>query len=778
MKTILYIFSTLLLILSGMSPGLNAQYMTATDNIAGLNINEVKRNYERAIQRGDSSYTIHYAEALFIMSEFEAAYDMYKQADRLDLIATKYQKRDYVHTARRVGKETPYTIKTDYFNRHWEPEVEVSTFCSNSPLEDFAPFYWKDLLFITSSRNISDRTYAFTQNPFLNIHTFIHDCISTDLPDALPEGINTKNHDGPIAISTDGTLLIITRNHTRKSSDGIYNLYMDYYVRTNNKWSDAKTFPLVDKEFSVQHPFYDDQDSTLYFSSNVDGGHGGFDIYKATWDGSRWSEPANLGPEVNSPYDEVFPSMSPRGDLIYASNHIETTGGLDLVLFRDSIRYLFPEPFNTVHDDFSITFKNESSGYFASNRDIQGFTDDIYVFSMGPFWPQFDFYVEVLDEETHEPIQNVKVAFDSEIARDTLYTSEKGMGFLHTGTRELFDYTFSLAKDGYKPKDTVSNFFVERDGDFVLTLLLKQVYPEGQFIVYFDNDRPDPRSIEPVTSLTYQQTFNDFLSRKNDYYNNSINTREEIDAFFEDVKQGMDSLNQLAQLLKDELAKDRHYIISFTSHASPLAPSEYNLILSKRRFVSVENYLQTWSGGELRQFIDDGNLQYINNPFGETQARAGVSSDRRDPARSIYSVEAARERKVTVTWRRINPEEDMGDTGSTPTMQKTEEPPQPPPGQHIITPGPQNGSVEAQPDETPSQNAYHIIAGSYTTRQEAENQATRLRILHSAGATVLPMAENGRYRVSYVSFPDKQDAEAALRSIQNNVKADAWILTE
>lgn len=769
MKAILHNFSVLLLILVGVYAGLHAQYITATDDIAGLNLEEVKRNYERAIQRGDSSYTIKYAEALFIKSEFEKAYEMYVQADRLDLITTKYQKRDYVHTARRIGKETPYTEVTDYFDRTWEVEVEVEPFCSNSPREDFAPFYWKDLLFITSSRSLTDRKYVFTQNPFLNIHTFIHDCISADLPDALPEGINTENHDGPIAISKDGKLVVITRNHTRMSSDGIYNLYMEYYVKKDNQWSEAQTFPLTDREFSVQHPHYSDQDSLLYFSSNVEGGYGGFDLYRSKWNGSSWEEPENLGAEVNSPFDEVFPAQAPDGTLIYASNHIETKGGLDLVLFHDSTRYLFPKPFNTVNDDFSITFKSETSGYFASNRDIQGFNDDIYTFEIiGPFWPAaYDFYAEILDKETKEPLENVTVSFASEPAEGETLSSDKGLVYLHAGGKQFFNYHFELSKEGYEDKQVTSNDFQVRDEVFILTLLMEktvdpieeEVLARGYFEVYFDNDRPDPRSRNPVTTLDYEQTFRAYMLRRGDYYQNSINTRGELDAFFEDVERGMEELEWLAGYLEREMEACRSYTIIFTSHASPLASSGYNMILSQRRFASVENFIKGWSGGSLVNYIEENKLDYENNPFGEFRARPGVSSDRQDPSRSIYSVEAARERKVTISWR----------------LNDTDEAASPPPREDAAPRDHQ--PPPAAPEESISRdNEYHIIVASFTNRQEAQNEVQRLRERHHANIHILPRADNGRYRISYGNYASQADASAALRSIRQNVVSDAWIL--
>jgi len=642
-----------LLLLTLLCPVLiaNAQYRTATDNIIGLDLKQVERVYQRALQRGDSSLTVKYAEALFVKSEFQRAFEMYQRADALGQIETIYQKRDFQHAALRIGKQSPYAENTGYFSNELDWIVDVNTFCANSPQEDFAPFYWRDILFVTSSRGEDNQQYLFTGNPFLNVHAFIHDCISANLPDALPRHINTPNHDGPIAISEDGNLFVITRNHLKESSDGIKNLYLDYYVREANRWGDSKRFPLFDTEFSVQHPFYSDPDSTLYFSSNKEGGYGGFDLYKAKWNGTSWEEPVNLGPEINSPYDEVFPAISPDGDLIYSTNHIETNGGLDLVVVQNDTRYLLPEPFNTNHDDFSIAFKDSRSGYFASNRSFQGFTDDLFTFNI--HIPEYDFFVEVLDEQTRQPLENVLVVYAAEPAEGELFSSEQGMGFLHTGRKEMHEYAFSISKDGYESKSINSNDFIKRDSTFVLTLLLKEIFPEGQFIVYFDNDRPNPRSTRPVTNLSYEQTFQSFMARRDDYYNKSINTREELDTFFQEVQQGMEELTQLSQFLEEELQKNRHYTITFTSHASPLASSNYNLALSKRRFASVENFLKSWEEGALSQFINLGLLNYGNNPFGDSLASPNVSADSRDLARSVYSIEAARERRVTISWRRI-----------------------------------------------------------------------------------------------------------------------------
>jgi peptidoglycan-associated lipoprotein len=96
----------------------------------------------------------------------------------------------------------------------------------------------------------------------------------------------------------------------------------------------------------------------------------------------HWEGLKNLGPEINTSYDEVFPNIDLEGNLIYATNHMETYGGIDLVLYRNGIRYLLPSPINSEYDDFGLTFDNNSDGYFTSNRSNQLFNDQVYKFTL------------------------------------------------------------------------------------------------------------------------------------------------------------------------------------------------------------------------------------------------------------------------------------------------------------------------------------------------------------------------------------------------------------
>jgi outer membrane protein OmpA-like peptidoglycan-associated protein len=330
--------------------------------------------------------TLKFADLVFAQGKYQEAFDAYKKADSLKMLFDDKRKSNYSHAANILKVKSPYFLKTNYFTSAASWDVNISSYSTNSSNEDMAPFCWNGNLFLTSSRfNVKNKIklgYDFNELPFLDIYGFAADGSELNLNSILPKSINTDRHDGPIAISKDTTLLIINRNFLDPNKKGVFNLFFEYYVRNKKGWSAARKFYYTNPDYSVQHPYFDDKTKTLYFSSNMFGGFGGFDIYTIQWNGMHWEGLKNLGPEINTNYDEVFPNIDLEGNLIYATNHMETYGGIDLVLYRNGIRYLLPSPINSEYDDFGLTFDNNSDGYFTSNRSNQLFNDQVYKFTL------------------------------------------------------------------------------------------------------------------------------------------------------------------------------------------------------------------------------------------------------------------------------------------------------------------------------------------------------------------------------------------------------------
>ena len=349
-------------------------------------LKKAEKFFKNYYSSNQDSLTLKFADLVFAQGKYQEAFDAYKKADSLKMEFDIKRKSNYSHAANILKLKSPYFQQTNYFKIAASWDVSISSYSTNSSNEDMAPFCWNGNLFLTSSRfNVKNKIklgYDFNELPFLDVYGFAADGSELNLNRILPKAINTDRHDGPIAISKDTTLLIINRNFLDPNKKGVFNLYFEYYVRNKKGWSAARKFYYTNPDYSVQHPYFDDKTKTLYFSSNMFGGFGGFDIYTIQWNGMHWEGLKNLGPEINTNYDEVFPNLDLDGNLVYATNHMETYGGIDLVLYRNGIRYLLPSPINSEFDDFGLTFENNSDGYFTSNRSNQLFNDQIYKFTL------------------------------------------------------------------------------------------------------------------------------------------------------------------------------------------------------------------------------------------------------------------------------------------------------------------------------------------------------------------------------------------------------------
>ena len=365
----------------------NAQQGKKTDAIDWqYDLKKSEKFFKNYYSSNQDSLTLKFADLVFAQGKYQEAFDAYKKADSLKMLFDDKRKSNYSHAANILKVKSPYFLQTNYFRSAASWDVSISSYSTNSSNEDMAPFCWNGNLFLTSSRfNVKNKIklgYDFNELPFLDVYGFAADGSELNLNRILPKAINTDRHDGPIAISKDTTLLIINRNFLDPNKKGVFNLFFEYYVRNKKGWSSARKFYYTNPDYSVQHPYFDDKTKTLYFSSNMFGGFGGFDIYTIQWNGMHWEGLKNLGPEINTSYDEVFPNIDLEGNLIYATNHMETYGGIDLVLYRNGIRYLLPSPINSEYDDFGLTFDSNSDGYFTSNRSNQLFNDQVYKFTL------------------------------------------------------------------------------------------------------------------------------------------------------------------------------------------------------------------------------------------------------------------------------------------------------------------------------------------------------------------------------------------------------------
>jgi len=607
---------------------------------------------ERQLQKSDASNStseslLRYAEVLFYQNKVNEAYPLYRKADSLGLVTTLDQQRNYVYSAIRTQGFSPYAAKSNYFQL-MAGTYAVKKFNVNTPQEDFAPFVWNDKVFVTSSRptanNKRQQKYVLTRFPFLDVFAFNQQGEKNEV-DFLPKLLNSVYHDGPLALSPDTNLLFLTRNYDMPDKNGTHHLYITVFKRDGKSWSSPERLHFCEPTFTVQHPFYDAANRKLYFSSNMPGGRGGFDLYTITWDGSEWSSPVNAGSAINTIYDEIFPSLNPKGQLLYATNHIESLGGLDLVLFENGQRKLLPEPINSVYDDFAMSFTAEKSGYFTSNRGNSAFDDDIWQFDwVVPAKPK-QYLLTVIDDESKQALTGVEVVYNltnQQQSLSSLVSTDKLELNIPSGNDSV-----TIASVGDKAGQNIKQVLYEYQGDTVV-LIKVFIVPEPKSVVpgalltavYFHNDRPKVQDITPKAD--YSASFALFADSLTTYYAHSVDKREALTVFWEqEVKQGWESLQAMQKAIATHLASGGSVDLAFSGYCSPLHTDDYNVQLAKRRVQVVQRYL-------LGNKLLSSQVAVSVNYFGEAKANPKVSDELASTPLSVYSIAASLERKVEV----------------------------------------------------------------------------------------------------------------------------------
>lgn len=202
-------------------------------------------------------------------------------------------------------------------------------------------------------------------------------------PKSMPRPINSNSHDACIALSPDGKTLFVYKTGGGKEKLG--DIY--YSEKKSEGWTDPKDLGnRVNSKYREPSISITHDGKTIYFSSDRTGGLGGLDIYKSTKnEKGEWGEPVNLGPTINTPYDEDSPFIHNESTLYFSSQGHTSMGGYDIFVTKlENSQWSKPEnlgyPINTADDDiYYVVSKNEERGYLSSAR-AGGFGEkDLYV---------------------------------------------------------------------------------------------------------------------------------------------------------------------------------------------------------------------------------------------------------------------------------------------------------------------------------------------------------------------------------------------------------------
>lgn len=499
----------------------------------------------------------------------------------------------------------------------------------NSPYSEFAPiqkgddFYYSALKFKKTGKK--QDTY-FTR---------ILSAKEGEKGKPLKGGINEKDiHNAHVSFSQDEKWLYFTRCETLKEGGIRCKIYRRAWQEKRAK--DELLPEIINLEgTTATHPTigFDSltQEETLFFASDRTGGKGGLDIWESKIKDGQFSKPKNLGRNVNTKGNEITPFFDNQFlKLYFSSDEHLGLGGYDIFFTKRKNKTQWEEPenigfpLNSSYNDIYFSMnENGYSGYFSSNR-VGAFLltksaccNDIFKFELPKPIPSEKPIIEI-------PVDTIPLA---EVPIDT--------------TKIDIPSVIEKPKEPKQPKEELT--FDEE---------LSKMLP---IALYFDNDQPNPRTTQTTTEIAYNDTYYKYYDRRNTFINKftsplnaveKVNGEIEINTFFwSEVKVGFDKLERLYVLLLRELQKGRVIEIYIKGYTSQLASGTYNVNLSKRRIVSVKNYLDRVGAGALKAYIDANQLKIIEVPFGEAQSKEKSETDRRS---SIYSVEASRERRVEI----------------------------------------------------------------------------------------------------------------------------------
>ncbi len=378
----------------------------------------------------------------------------------------------------------------------------------NTDKAEFSPVVTGNKLMFVAERESFDfvnyEVNSYDGQPFIHMYVSSIDGEKINKNSkSLSKKINSDFHVGPASITSDGHMLYFTRV-TGIEKKGFTNTSKIFIADGNDRnWKNIRAFDFNSDEYSVAHPSIANDNVTLFFVSNMPGGFGGKDIWYSVFDtvSKVWSKPLNLGPDINTSGDEMFPSLRKDGILFFSSNGLPGFGGLDIYTAKKvGGQWLLERneglELNSSADDFGVTFLNDSVGYFSSNRVGGKGKDDIYSYRFTPKSILVSGTV-LLSENVKDYAKSKKVLLVDENGKvvDSTQTNESGY-FVFKNLPNDKKYMAVIDEDDINIKGTNPKYFLAGNDSTAKRVTVK--LPNGKFA--FKNLPLDPNGLPQLNT--------------------------------------------------------------------------------------------------------------------------------------------------------------------------------------------------------------------------------------------------------------------------------------
>ena len=452
------------------------------------------------------------------------------------------------------------------------------------------------------------------------------------------EKLKASFHDGPLCIYNNEQSVAYTRNNLKEGvkAKGVSRVNLKIFFAQrggDNVWTNQQPFKYNSEEYSCGHPTLNESGNLLIFSSDMPGGFGGSDLYVSKFENGEWSEPKNLGPEINTSGSELFPQLTNENVLHFASVGHGGFGGLDIFksVSDDGSNWSKPinigAPINSESDDFAIIINQDGrSGYFSSNRPGGKGLDDIYEFKMNE-----QLVLGQVSQKQNESVRlaNAQVIIKDVNNKEVANTVTDSLGIFRANLPFDADFQVTISKQDYstllneplstkEKKDTVSlalwkhDLFVkgrlfsnETQGLLAnVKIDLKNLTTGVTETVVTGNDGSYSFPLTPNNRYEVTATVEGYLNNgyklntanifKGELLNDILLEEVYVDKLvtffdFNDSKLKNSYNGSLQQLLRT-LRNFPESILIITAHADARGTIEYNKNLSQKRVDAVQAY--------------------------------------------------------------------------------------------------------------------------------------------------------------------------------------------
>ena len=529
---------------------------------------------------------------------------------------------------------------------------------------------------------------------------------------ALPESVNMTGYNNThphIAFMQDTKqhLLLFTSN--RPGGQGKMDIWASEW-KGNNTWGVpfnlGRTVNTPDDEAT---PYYNTATQYLYFSSNWHYGMGGFDVFKSKRIGNTvWQTPQNLGLPYNSAANDLYFVLTDNNNEEQGYLSSNRTGSMTLAgqgCCNDIYKF---EPKTQAAENLVVENKADNNIYQEPTVSIPSTnTESNIIASNNPPTPTSTSVentksIEVEKEKTPNPISNTTVANTTKSITPTEVTQPIAPIVKKVETPQTIENTVasrSITESPNQPQQNITtnnntiveatpkttpattlptppqpatntnisnttttststDSFPQTANKELLEQKLQELNKMLPLTLYFHNDEPDSNTVATSTDKPYELPYHDYVAMQSIYEKEHAGqftaevrqtTLKKISDFFEfDLKGEYNRMNFFFDKVLELLENGAVLDITIKGYTSPRSTERYNHALAQRRIASVRKQLFIYKKGIFLQYFQAGKLSVNNLPLGETTAPKYINDRIDDPKNSIYSIEAAKERRAEI----------------------------------------------------------------------------------------------------------------------------------